>query len=79
MVDLENITVLETEADVKQFLKEWKDEPKAKKVRRCGCGAELAKGRQKCDKCASASVRAGKLRYYRRRKGIDDNGQEKGL
>jgi hypothetical protein len=72
MVDLENITVLETEADVKQFLKEWKDEPKAKKVRRCGCGAELAKWRQKCDKCASASVRAGKLRYYRRRKGIDE-------
>jgi hypothetical protein len=69
-----HMIVLETDEDVKQFLKEWKDEPKAKKVRRCGCGAELARWRQKCDKCASASVRAGKLRYYRRRKGIDEAG-----
>jgi hypothetical protein len=53
MVNLEIITVLETDADVKQFLKEWKDEPKAKgkPPRRCGCGAELARWKHKCSKC----------------------------
>lgn len=68
MRDWDIITVIETEADYRKFMGKWKDEP-----RRCKCGAELAKGRHKCDKCLQGkTVRREYLREYYKKRRADE-------
>lgn len=71
MNDCENwliVAVLERKADYETFLREWRDPP-----RRCQCGAELAKGRHKCDGCLRGKRdRREYLRAYAKKRRADE-------
>lgn len=77
MQNWDHMIVLETDADVREFLRVYRDKPKVKQVKPKGCmvcGADRDGGKLYCPKCAIKRIRASKNEYKKRQEKSIDRG-----